>query len=175
MPNAIRRQKEEAVAELNQLLGSAPMVVVTHYAGVDTQSLTELRHALRQAGGQFKVVKNALAVRALEGTPNACLGEFLSGPAGLAWSQDPVAAPKAVAAFCEDNEAMTVIGGALDGNKLDANEITQLASMPSLDALRAKLAGLLMAPATKLATLLTRPSASLAVLMAARAKAEETS
>jgi len=125
---------------------------------------------MRNAGARYRVTKNRLARRALEGTPFANLAPLFTGPTAIAFSRDPVAAAKAAVEYANRNNKLTVIGGGLSGQALDAAAIKALASLPSLDELRGKLIGLLNAPATKLATLLQAPAGQLARVMAAYAE-----
>jgi large subunit ribosomal protein L10 len=128
---------------------------------------TTLRRQIRDAGAQFKVTKNRLAKRALEGTSFADLAPLFTGPTAIAFSNDPVAAAKAAVAFANRNNKLTIIGGGLAGKTLDAAEVRALAILPSLDELRGKIIGLIQAPATKLAGLLQAPAGQLARVVAA--------
>ena len=106
-----RTQKAEAVQSLNGLFAGAGAVVVAHYSGMTVAQMGELRSRLRKAGASFKVAKNRLAVRALEGTPAAGISELFKGPTGVAFSQDPVAAPKVLVAYAKENEKLKILGG----------------------------------------------------------------
>jgi large subunit ribosomal protein L10 len=143
---------------------------VTHQTGLTVDEVTQLRRQMRNAGARYRVTKNRLARRALEGTPFANLAPLFTGPTAIAFSRDPVAAAKAAVEYANRNNKLTVIGGGLSGQALDAAAIKALASLPSLDELRGKLIGLLNAPATKLATLLQAPAGQLARVMAAYAE-----
>src|SRR5947207_13638636 len=125
---------------------------------------------MRNAGARYRVAKTRLVRRALEGTPFATLAPLFTGPTAIAFSRDPVAAAKAAVEYANRNTKLTVIGGGLSGQALDAAAIKALASLPSLDELRSKLIGLLNAPATKLATLLQTPAGQLARVVAAYAE-----
>ena len=126
-----------------------------------TQS-TDLRNKMRDAGASYKVAKNRLAMIALDGTDYGSLADLLTGPTALATSTDPVAAAKAVVEFAKTNDQFEIVGGAMGKTVLDADGVKALASLPSLDELRAKLVGLLVAPATKIATITQAPAAQLA-------------
>src|SRR5580700_6825339 len=125
---------------------------------------------MRSAGARYRVTKNRLARRAIEGTPFAALAPLFTGPTAIAFSHDPVAAAKAAVEYANRNSKLTVIGGGLSGQPLDAAGIRALATLPSLDELRSKIIGLLNAPATKLATLLQTPAGQLARVVAAHAE-----
>ena len=165
-----RTQKAEAVKGLNGLFNEAGAVVVAHYSGMTVAQMGELRSRLRKAGASFKVAKNRLAMRALEGTQAAGISDLFKGPTGIAYSSDPVAAPKVLVAYAKENEKLVILGGAAVGSVLDLQGIKTLAELPSLDALRGKLLGLLQAPATRIAGVLQAPAAGLARVLSAYAK-----
>ena len=157
-----RGQKAAAVAELKQTFSEVGVVVVTRNLGLTVAQSTQLRNRMRDAGASYKVSKNKLAKIALDGTDYLSLGDMLTGPVGLATSSDPVAAAKVVVDFAKTNEKLEIVGGAMGATALDANGVKALATMPSLDELRAKIVGLIVAPATKLATITQAPAAQLA-------------
>jgi large subunit ribosomal protein L10 len=157
-----RSEKAEAIAELNQIFKDASLMVVTRQSGLTVQEVTDLRRKIRAAGASYKVAKNRLTLRALEGTPFKALGSLFTGPTAIAYSTDPVAAAKVVSAFARDNEKLTIVGGALGEKALDVAGVQALAMLPSLDALRATIIGLLQAPATKVAGVLQAPAGQVA-------------
>ncbi|MBV8392558.1 MAG: 50S ribosomal protein L10, partial [Alphaproteobacteria bacterium] len=166
-------EKAESIAELNQIFKDASLMVVTRQSGLTVQEVTDLRRKVRAAGASYKVAKNRLTLRALEGTPYKDLGSLFKGPTAIAYSKDPVAAAKVISAFAKDNEKLTIVGGALGEKALDVAGIQALATLPSLDALRGKIIGLIQAPATKIAGVLAAPAGQVArVISAYGAKAE---
>ena len=164
-----RSQKTEAVAELNRTFKEVGVVVVTRNLGMTVAQSTQLRNKMREAGATYKVSKNKLARIALEGTDYTSLSDMLTGPVALATSTDPVAAAKVATEFAKTNDKFEVVGGAMGATPLDAAGVQALASLPSLDELRAKIVGLIVAPATKLATITQAPAAQLARVLAAYA------
>ena len=164
-----RSQKADAVAQLNAVLNEVGVVVVTRNLGMTVAQSTDLRGKMRDAGATYKVAKNRLAKLALEDTDYTGLGDMLTGPVGLAWSNDPVAAAKAAVEFAKSNDKLEIVGGSMGSVVLDEAGIKALASMPSLDELRAKLIGLVNAPATKIAQVVTAPAAKVARVFAAYA------
>jgi large subunit ribosomal protein L10 len=164
-----RAEKKELVAELNDIFKKTSVVVVAHYSGLTVAQLQKLRAQMRDAGASVQVAKNRLAKIALEGTDVATIGSLLKGPTLIAYSDDPVAAPKVVAAFAKDNDKLVILGGAMGATALNPDGVKALATMPSLDELRAKLVGLINAPATKIAQLSTAPAAKLARVFGAYA------
>jgi len=164
-----RSQKAESVAALNAVFNEVGLVVVTRNLGLTVAQSTALRSKMRDAGASYKVSKNRLAKIALKDTRYEGLDEYLVGPIALAWSQDPVAAAKAAVDFAKTNDRLEIVGGSMGGTMLDQAGVKALAAMPSLDELRAKIVGLVNAPATKVAQLINAPAAKLARVFGAYA------
>lgn len=162
-----RAQKKELVSSLNTVFKDAGVIVVAHYAGLTVAEMTDLRRQMKAADGQVKVAKNKLVKIALEGTEASGIADLFSGPTVIAYSSDPVAAPKVAVNFAKANENLVILGGTMGANVLDPAGIKSLASLPSLDELRGKLVGLVQAPATKIAGVLQAPAGQLARVMAA--------
>jgi large subunit ribosomal protein L10 len=167
-----RSQKADSVASLNATFNEVGVVVITRNLGMTVAQTTALRVKMREAGASFKVSKNTLAKLAIVDTNYAGIDDLLVGPVALATSVDPVAAAKITVEFAKTNDKLEIVGGAMGSMVLDANGIKALASMPSLDELRAKLVGLVQAPATKIAQLATAPAAKLARVFGAYATKE---
>jgi large subunit ribosomal protein L10 len=165
-----RSQKADAVAALNATFSEVGVVVVTRNLGMTVAQSTALRGKVREVGASYKVSKNSLAKIAIKGTNYEAIGDLLTGPVALATSVDPVAAAKAVVEFAKTNDKIEIVGGAMGAQVLNAEGIKALASMPSLDELRAKLVGLVQAPATKIAQLVTAPAGKLARVFGAYAE-----
>ena len=164
-----RSQKAESVASLNAVFNEAGVVVITRNLGMTVAQSTALRMKVRDAGAAYKVAKNRLARLAVQDTTYVGIGDLLTGPTAIATSVDPVAAAKAVVDFAKTNDKLEIVGGAIGPQLLDVEGIKALAALPSLDALRAKVIGLVQAPATKLAQLATAPAAKLARVFGAYA------
>ncbi|WP_067734690.1 50S ribosomal protein L10 [Novosphingobium naphthalenivorans] len=164
-----RSQKADSVAQLNAVFNEVGVVVVTRNLGMSVAQSTALRTKIREAGATYKVAKNRLAKIAIADTDYAGIGDFLTGPTAIATSVDPVAAAKAVVEFAKTTDKIEIVGGAMGANVLTPEGVKALATMPSLDELRAKLIGLVQAPATKIAQLSTAPAAKLARVFAAYA------
>ena len=156
-----RAEKKEAVATLHDVFSKTGVVVVARYSGLTVAQLQTLRKQAREAGASVQVAKNRLAKIALEGTDVASISALLKGPTLIAYSDDPVAAPKVAAAFAKDFDKFVILGGAMGATALNPDGVKSLATMPSLDELRANLVGLISAPATKIAQLSTAPAAKL--------------
>lgn len=164
-----RAQKAEQVEVLNGYIASAGTVIVTHYSGMTVAEMSSLRAQMREAGAAFKVVKNRLVKRALEGTPMTQLSDFLTGPTAIAFSEDPVAPARVVVKYAKDNEKLVILGGMMGETVLDPSGVKALADLPSLDELRAKIAGMVNQPATKVAQVLQAPAGQLARVFGAYA------
>jgi large subunit ribosomal protein L10 len=168
-----RAAKKEAVAALNEVFKTSNVVVVAHYSGLTVAQMQTLRRQAKQAGAVVKVAKNRLAKIALDGTEGAVIAPLFKGPTVLAYSGDPVAAPKVVSDFAKANGHLIILGGALGSTMLDPAGIKALAALPSLDELRATLIGLIQAPATKIAQVVTAPAAKVARVVQAYASTAE--
>jgi large subunit ribosomal protein L10 len=168
-----RAAKAESITELSGVFKTSNVVVVAHYSGLSVAQMQTLRKQMKQVGAQVKVAKNRLAKIALEGTDAAVVVPLLKGPTLIAYSGDPVAAPKVAADFAKANEKFVILGGAMGKTALDANGVKALAALPSLDELRAKIVGLVQAPASKIAQVINAPAAKVArVVQAYAAKGE---
>ena len=164
-----RSEKADLVTELKQVFTETSVVVVTRNLGLTVAQSTDLRLKMRDAGAQFKVAKNRLALIALEGSKYSPIGDLLTGPTALATSIDPVAAAKVAVEFAKTTDRFEIVGGAMGETILDVNGIKALAALPSLDQLRATLVGLIQAPATKIARTVSEPGAQLARVFGAYA------
>jgi large subunit ribosomal protein L10 len=165
-----RSQKADSVASLVATFNEVGVVVVTRNLGMTVAQSTALRTKVRDAGASYKVAKNSLAKLAIQNTNYVGIDEMFTGPTAIATSVDPVAAAKAVVDFAKTTDKIEIVGGAMGVHVLNAEGIKALASMPSLDEMRAKLIGLIQAPATKIAQLTTAPAAKLARVFAAYAE-----
>jgi large subunit ribosomal protein L10 len=170
-----RAEKRELVSTLNEAWKDTGVIVVAHYAGMTVAQMTEFRKRVKEAGGSVKVAKNRLAKLALKDTDSVSISDLLKGQTCLAYSDDPIAAARISVKYSKENEKLVILGGAMGKTVLDANAVKALADLPSLDELRAKIIGLVQAPATKIARILKEPGAKLArVLQAKSAQAAPT-
>ena len=167
-----RAAKAEQVSALRDIFGKAKLVVVTQSSGMTVQEATDLRKKVRAAGARFKVTKNRLARLALKDTRFSGLADRFKGPTAIAYSTDPVAAAKVVAAFTKSNQKLQIVGGCLDGVLLDMAGVDALATLPSLDELRGRLIAMIQTPASRLAVLAQAPASQLARVFGAYGKKE---
>lgn len=167
-----RTEKAALVETLNKTFSESTLVVVTNQVGLTVDEVNDLRGKMREAGARYKVTKNRIARLALKGTEYENLDEQFKGPTAIATSDDPVAAAKVAVEFANKNEKLTIVAGALGANMLSVEQVKDLAKLPSLDALRAKLLGLLSSPATKVAGVLQAPAGQMARVLSARGSQE---
>ena len=164
-----RAQKASSIETLKGVFDGAGAVVITHYLGLSVAEMGDLRGRLRKEGAAFKVVKNRLAQKALNGDGNGEAAALFKGPVGIAYAADPVSAAKVATQFAKDNDKLKIVGGMMGAVVLDAKGVDALAKLPSLDQLRAKLVGLIQAPATRIAGVVQAPAAQLARVISAYA------
>lgn len=168
-----KAEKREFVTWLNGAFKESGSVVVAHYSGLTVAQMNDLRSKMREAGGSVKVAKNRLAKIALQGTEAESMTELFNGQTLIAYSSDPVTAPKVAVNFAKANDKLVILGGAMGATSLDAERVKSLASMPSLDELRARLVGMISTPATRIAQVVTAPAGQLARVFGAYARKDE--
>lgn len=168
-----RAEKRELVTGLNDAFKGAGSVVVAHYAGITVAQMNDLRSKMRAAGGTVKVAKNRLAKIALQGTEAEGIQKLFTGQTLIAYSEDPVAAPKVASDFAKGNEKLIILGGAMGATTLNPDGVKALATMPSLDELRAKIVGMIVTPATRIAQIVNAPAGAVARVIGAYARKSE--
>lgn len=168
-----RAEKREFVTELNEVFKASGSVVVAHYAGVTVAQMNDFRSKMRAAGGTVKVAKNRLAKIALQGTESESIIDLFKGQTLVAYSDDPIAAPKVASDFAKGNDKLVILGGSMGTTSLNADGVKALASLPSLDELRARLVGMIATPATRIAQIVNAPAASVARVIGAYARKDE--
>lgn len=161
--------KSQLVSTLNTTFKNAAVVVVAHNNGLTANQVLDLRNKMAAAGATVKVAKNSLVKLALEGTDAKGIEKYLTGPTMLAYANDPVTAPKVASDFAKAHEKFVILGGALGKTQMDANGVKALATLPSLDELRAKLVGMIQTPATRIAGVVQAPAGQLARVLNAYA------
>jgi large subunit ribosomal protein L10 len=168
-----RQQKRDFIASLSDIFAETSFVLVAQNKGLTVADVSELRRRMRAAGATYKVAKNRLAIRALDGTRFDSISPLLKGPTALAWSRDPVAVAKTAVDFAKTNDKFVILGGALGVQNLNPDGIKALAELPSLDTLRAGLLGMIQTPATRIAGILQVPGSQLARVLSAFAKKDD--
>lgn len=165
-----REEKQALVEMLENVFSNTGVVVVARNNGLTVAEMTDFRVQVKQAGGQVKVAKNRLVKLALKGKDQEGITDLFAGPTLIAYSDDPVAAPKIAVNFAKGNKNLEVLGGSMGDTTLDVNGLKTLAELPSLDELRGKLVGLVQAPAGKIARILNTPAGQVARVLSARAE-----
>jgi large subunit ribosomal protein L10 len=153
--NAQRTKKVEVVEEVTTRLRAATAQIVSEYRGLSVAELAALRHALAGVGGDYKIFKNTLVRRAIDGGEYQPLSEYLTGPSALTFVEGDVSAvAKALRDFSRANPHLVIKGGLADGSLLTSADLAALADLPPRDVLLARLAGALAAPMQQMAGLL---------------------
>ncbi|KPF80034.1 50S ribosomal protein L10 [Brevundimonas sp. AAP58] len=162
-----RAQKAESIETLKGVFAEAGSVVVTHNLGLTVAEMEDLRGRLRSAGGAFKVVKNRLALKALDAPEGSAYHGLFKGPVGIAYAENPATAAKVSTEFAKANDRFVIVGGFMGETVVDQKGVENLSKLPTLDEIRASLLGLLNAPATKVAGVVQAPAAQLARVFSA--------
>ncbi|MBI3304343.1 MAG: 50S ribosomal protein L10 [Deltaproteobacteria bacterium] len=164
-----RQEKERTVADLQGRFAKATAAVLTEYRGLTVAEFNALRRELREVGGEYRVAKNTLVELAIEGSPYLSLKDLLAGQNGLVFGYgDAMGLAKVVARYAREHDKFTIKGGVTDGQFLAAAGVEAIALLPSREALRAQLLGLLSRPAAQLVSVLAAPAGRLARVLDAR-------
>jgi large subunit ribosomal protein L10 len=164
-----RAEKAELITTLNGVLKNVEVVIVARYSGLTVAQMTKLRRRMKDVGGTVRVAKNRLAKLALKGTDAEGISNLLKGPTVLAYSMDPVGTAKVATAFAKEHDKLVILGASMGTVVLDSQGVKTLAELPSLDELRAKILGLLQAPASNIARIVSEPGSGLARVIKAYA------
>lgn len=162
-----REDKQRVVENLHAAWSEVNAGVVTHYRGLSVAKMGELRGLLRAAEVSLQVVKNTLAKRAAEGTDFSLAEDLFAGPTAIAYGNDPVGLAKALSGFAKSNDALQILGGVLDGKRLEKADVSALASLPSREVLLARLLGSLQSPMSGFVRTLNEVPASFVRTLAA--------
>ncbi len=168
-----RAEKREFVTWLNEAFRKSGSVVVAHYSGLTVSQMNDLRSKMGEAGGAVKVAKNRLAKIALQGTESESIVGLFSGQTLIAYSEDPITAPKVAVDFAKSNDKFVILGGSMGATSLSVDAVKSLASLPSLNELRAKLVGMISTPATRIAQVVNAPAGQVARVIGAYAQEDK--
>jgi large subunit ribosomal protein L10 len=172
---AVQAEKAATVAEVHEKLKAAKVAIVTEYRGLTVTQMTRLRQQMRQAAGEYHVIKNTLVKRALKDTAYGALDRLLDGPNGWVFGyEDPVAVSKTLIKFIEENEKLRIKGALFEGEFMDQAKVKVLSQMPSKPEMQARLLALMLAPATQLVRLMQEPAAMMARLLESIRKQKES-
>ncbi|MGE0754051.1 MAG: 50S ribosomal protein L10 [Alphaproteobacteria bacterium] len=167
-----RAEKQAFIEQTHEKLKKAGIALVVHNNGLTVEEMSQFRGKLRQVGAEFKVGKNRLAKIAAKDTTYESISDLFSGPAGIATADEPVGVAKGIVEFAKTNEKLVIVGGAYGEKRLEVKDIEQLAKLPSLEELRAKIVGMLQTPATRIACVLQAPGGGVARVISAKSKKE---
>ncbi len=168
-----RAEKREFVTWLNEAFRKSGSVVVAHYSGLTVSQMNDLRSKMGEAGGAVKVAKNRLAKIALQGTESESIVDLFAGQTLIAYSEDPITAPKVAVDFAKSNDKFVILGGSMGATSLSVDAVKSLASLPSLNELRAKLVGMISTPATRIAQVVNAPAGQVARVIGAYAQEDK--
>ena len=165
----LRQEKESFVSHIREELANSSIVIaVNRNSGITVEEITKLRKDMHKSEANLKILKNTLARIAIKDSALDSIEQYLEGPTALAYSNNPVGLAKAISEFAKSNEKLTILGGVMDGKAISVDVINELASLPSMDELRAKIIGLLTAAASKIVRTIKEPSARIARVVAAK-------
>jgi large subunit ribosomal protein L10 len=159
------QQKKDLVERYRGGVGASPHVYLIDYKGISVPAVTELRAQVRQIGGEYRVVKNRLMLRAIGGTALEGLGDQFSGPTAVVYGDDPVALAKVLTDFAGAAKVLEFKAGLVEGRSVAGSEVKQIASLPSREALIAKLLFLLQSPISRFASVLAALPRQLVVVV----------
>lgn len=168
-------EKAAMVGFVHEKFKTAKMAIVTDYRGLNVAQMTRLRRAVRDASGEYRVIKNTLVRRALKDTAYGALDRLLDGPNGWVFAyDDPVMLSKALVKFVDEYQKLTIKGGVFEGEFMDPARVKSLAQMPSKPELQAQLLALMQAPATQLVRLIQEPGVRVVRLLETLRKGKST-
>jgi len=165
-----KNKKKIYIEEMKNFFSKNSSVLITHYQGLSVKQIDELRAEMRKHGIIFRITKNRITKLALEGSKFKKLENLFSGPTAVAFSEDAITSAKILTKFAKNNSSLKIIGGIMEEEPLSVKDVEKIATLPTLDEARAKIAGILTAPAQKLVSILLAPGAKIAILAHAKSK-----
>jgi len=165
-----KEKKKNYIADMKNFFNKTSSVLVTHYQGLTVKQIDELRAEMRKHGILFKITKNRITKLALEGTKFKKLENLFSGPTAIAFSEDAISSAKILTKFAKNNSNLKIIGGIMEDEPLSVADVEKIATLPTLDEARAKIVGILAAPAQKIMSILLAPGSKIAILAHAKSK-----
>ena len=165
-----KNQKKQYIEDMTSQFDKSEAVIVTHYQGLTVSQLDELRKRMREHGIIFKITKNRITKLALEKTRCKELSNLFTGPTAVALSQDAITSAKILTNFSKENSNLKILGGIMGNDILDVVGVKNVATLPTLDEARAKIAGILRSPAQKITSILLAPASKIAILALEKSK-----
>ena len=165
-----KEKKQSYIKEMTAQFEKSEAVLVTHYQGLSVKQLDNLRKQMREHGIQFKITKNRITKIALKKSRCKDLSNLFTGPTAVALSEDAISSAKILTKFSKENENLKILGGIMGKEILDVAAVANVATLPTLDEARAKIIGILRAPAQKIVSILLAPASKIAILALEKSK-----
>lgn len=163
-------KKKNYIEEMKSFFNKTTSIFVTHYQGLTVKEIDELRSEMRKHGILFKITKNRITKLALEGSKFKKLENLFTGPTAVTFSEDAITSAKILTRFAKKNSNLKIIGGIMEEEPLSVEDVEKIATLPTLDEARAKIAGILSAPAQKILSILLAPGTKIAILALVKSK-----
>ena len=165
-----KEKKKNYIEEMKGFFKKTSSILVTHYQGLTVKQIDELRSEMRKHGILFKITKNRITKLALEGSKYKKLENLFTGPTAVAFSEDAITSAKILTKFAKKNSNLKIIGGLIEEEPLSVEEVEKIATLPTLDEARAKIASILKTPAQKIMSILLAPGSKIAILAHVKSK-----
>ena len=165
-----KEKKKMYIEEMKDFFSKKSSILITHYQGLTVKQIDELRAEMRKHGILFKITKNRITKLALEGSKFKKLENLFSGPTAVAFSEDAITSAKILTKFAKNNSNLKIIGGIMEEKQLSVEDVEKIATLPTLNEARAKIACILTAPAQKIMSILLAPGSKIAILALAKSK-----
>jgi large subunit ribosomal protein L10 len=165
-----KEQKKQYIDEMSKHFDKSEAVIVTHYQGLTVSQLDDLRKKMREHGIKYKITKNRITKLALEKTKCKDISNLFSGPTAVALSEDAITSAKILSKFSKENENLKILGGIMGNDILDVDAVQNVATLPTLDEARGKIAGILRSPAEKIVSILLAPASKIVILALEKSK-----
>ncbi len=165
-----KEKKKAYINEMKDFFNKTSSVFITHYQGLSVKQIDSLRKEMRKHGILFKITKNRITKLALEGSKFKKLEKLFTGPTAVAFSEDAITSAKILTKFAKTNTNLKIIGGIMEDEPLSVEDVEKIATLPTLDEARAKIVGILSAPAQKIISILLAPGSKIAILALAKSK-----
>ena len=165
-----KEKKKMYIKEMKDFFNKRSSIFVTHYQGLTVKQIDELRAEMRKHGILFKITKNRITKLALAGSKFKKLESLFTGPTAVAFSEDAITSAKILTKFAKSNSKLKIIGGIMEDEQLSVKDVEKIATLPTLSEARAKIVGILAAPAQKIMSILLAPGSKIANLTLAKSK-----
>ena len=165
-----KNKKKLYIEEMKEFFNKTSSIFVTHYQGLTVKQIDKLREEMRKNGILFKITKNRITRLALEGSKFQKLENLFTGPTAVAFSEDAITSAKILTKFAKSNSNLKIIGGIMEKEPLSVEDVEKIATLPTLNEARAKITGILTAPAQKIMSILLAPGSKIAILAHAKSK-----